>query len=378
MAGTGQRKGESKEALLSDFGKTARYGAVAEGKGLETVNGGSDFDSDDDSWVMNVGAELREQSRRSRVALLIKASLVANCVLFVVKLYAAVASGSLAIVGAVLDSFLDLLSQGVMWAVERAQQRRDRDTYPAGLSRLEPVGVIFCASVMGMSSLELIFHSVAVLVGGRSHADFTVGTVAIMATAVVIKLALYAACRSAAARSSAIEALAQDHRNDVLTNAMALATGLTSQRVAELWWLDPAGAIFMSLYICVGWALLAREQVEKLVGRAAPSELTAKIRALANRFHPRMRLDILRVYAFGTGHIAELEMVLPEDQTVRWAHDRSLKLQKRIEQMDEVERAYVHCDYAARNVDEHDWELIRAQRLRRLRREKIEGGADGV
>ena len=91
-----------------------------------------------------------------------------------------------------------------------------------------------------------------------------------------------------------------------------------------------------------------------------------------------MRLDILRVYAFGTGHIAELEMVLPEDQTVRWAHDRSLKLQKRIEQMDEVERAYVHCDYAARNVDEHDWELIRAQRLRRLRREKIEGGADGV
>ena len=46
-------------------------------------------------------------------------------------------------------------------------------------------------------------------------------------------------------------------------------------------------------------------------------------------------------------------------QTVREAHDISLALQQSIEQLSEVERAFVHVDYQAREgEDEHNAKLI--------------------
>lgn len=49
----------------------------------------------------------------------------------------------------------------------------------------------------------------------------------------------------------------------------------------------------------------------------------------------------------------EVEVVLPEDMTVREAHDIGLSLQRKIEQLDSVERAFVHIDYLQRDYDEH-------------------------
>ncbi|GAB5370686.1 hypothetical protein AAMO2058_001514600 [Amorphochlora amoebiformis] len=135
-------------------------------------------------------------------------------------------------------------------------------------------------------------------------------------------------------------------------------------------WMDPLGAILMSIYIAISWVFIAKEQVEMLVGKSAPPELVEELRNIADNFHRQMRLDIIRVYHFGTRFLVEIEMVLPKDKTVKWAHDRSLKLQKLLEQHEDVERAYVHCDWKERQEDEHDWEYIRQkfqEKVRKLR-----------
>jgi hypothetical protein len=50
-----------------------------------------------------------------------------------------------------------------------------------------------------------------------------------------------------------VEAVAQDNLNDVLTNAVALASALAAASVAPLWVVDPIGAILLSLFIIGSW-----------------------------------------------------------------------------------------------------------------------------
>ena len=52
-----------------------------------------------------------------------------------------------------------------------------------------------------------------------------------------------------------VEALADDHRNDVVTNALgAAAMALAVEDTAHLWLCDPLGAVLLALWIVYSWA----------------------------------------------------------------------------------------------------------------------------
>ncbi|GAB5370684.1 hypothetical protein AAMO2058_001514400 [Amorphochlora amoebiformis] len=177
----------------------------------------SDFDSDL-HLDPDIGAE--NEIRQARIFWLVQCSLWGNVLLFSVKLYASIVSHSLAVIGSMLDSFLDLLTQVVVFSVERCSKLRDKEQYPAGLSRLEPIGVIFCASIMGMAALELVFHSTMQLFAGSQPLWFNAISITILVVAIVIKIVLYIFCSALSKHSGVMLALAEDHRNDSLPSAL--------------------------------------------------------------------------------------------------------------------------------------------------------------
>jgi len=95
----------------------------------------------------------------------------------------------------------------------------------------------------------------------------------------------------------------------------------------------------------------------------ASQEFIDEVRLLADMHHPLMKADIVRAYHFGNNYLVELEVILPESMRVREAHDISLSLQKRVEELDCVERAFVHVDYLSRDYDEHKDPTVRRDSL---------------
>lgn len=95
-------------------------------------------------------AQLIPASASLRVQLAINASLAINVVLAVAKMYAAVTSGSLAVLSSLVDSILDLTSQGLFWYSDK-RMHTPSIKYPAGRRRLEPIAVIISATLMGMA-----------------------------------------------------------------------------------------------------------------------------------------------------------------------------------------------------------------------------------
>ncbi|CAH0489551.1 unnamed protein product [Peronospora farinosa] len=297
-----------------------------------------------------------------RVQVAINVSLAANVALAIVKIYAALMSGSLAVLSSLVDSILDLTSQGLFWYSDKRMHTPDVK-YPAGRRRLEPIAVIVSATLMGMAAIEVIQQSVEALVKGfngkQRELEISTFTMVVLLAAIVIKLVLWYLCAKIALHSPSADALAQDHRNDVFSNTVAVAAVFAAHMHSSLWYLDSIGAIVISVYIAVSWLATGKEQVERLVGLQADQEFIDQIRLLGDVHHPMMRTDIVRAYHFGSNYLVEMEVILPEDMCVKDAHDISLSLQDKIEELDNVERAFVHVDYLERNYDEHKDPTIR-------------------
>lgn len=66
--------------------------------------------------------------------------------------------------------------------------------------------------------------------------------------------------------NNGIRIVAQDHRNDVFSNSIAIVAAFLANWHSSLWFLDPAGAIAISIYIAVSWLETGKEQVERLIG----------------------------------------------------------------------------------------------------------------
>ena len=150
-----------------------------------------------------------------------------------------------------------------------------------------------------------------------------------------------------------LEALAQDHWNDALSNGVAAIALLCAMRYPSLWFLDPTGAIVISVYIIHSWYSTGKEQIEQLTGKAAPEDFVDELLEIAANFDDRMVVDVCRAYHFGPKFLVELEVVLPKDTLLFESHDLGMELQYCIESREEVERCFVHIDYESRPYDEH-------------------------
>ncbi|MBA0816895.1 hypothetical protein Gohar_001509 [Gossypium harknessii] len=172
----------------------------------------------------------------------------------------------------------------------------------------------------------------------------------IMLTASAVKIVLWFYCRSSG--SKIVRAYAKDHYFDVVTNLVGLIAAVLGDKF--YWWIDPAGAIILALYTITNWSRTVLKNAVSLVGQSAPPEVLQKLTYLVLRHHPQIkRVDAVRAYTFGVLFFVEVDIELPEDLPLKEAHVIGESLQIKIEQLQEVESAFVHLDFECRHKPEH-------------------------
>ncbi|KAE8679205.1 Metal tolerance protein 9 [Hibiscus syriacus] len=286
--------------------------------------------------------ETRQLVRNERVA--IYASNVANFVLFLAKVYASVMSRSLAVIASTLDSLLDLLSGFILWFTAYAMRKPNQYRYPIGKNRMQPVGIIVFASVMTTLGLQILFESGRELIIKAQPDRDPVKEkwmIGIMVSVTVVKLVLLIYCRRF--DNEIIKAYAQDHFFDVITNSIGLGTAVLA--IKFYWWIDPLGAILIALYTMGNWANTVIDNVWGLIGTTAPPEYLAKLTYLIWNHREEIRhIETVRGYTFGSHYFVEVHIVLAEDMSLSQSHNIGQSLKYKLEQLPEVERAFVHID----------------------------------
>ncbi|XP_058001675.1 metal tolerance protein 10 isoform X2 [Hevea brasiliensis] len=295
--------------------------------------------------------EMKQLAKSERMAIHI--SNIANMVLFAAKVFASTESKSLAVIASTLDSLLDLLSGFILWFTSHAMKKPNHYYYPIGKKRMQPVGIIVFASVMATLGLQILLESgrqIVAKVGPKMDKEEEKWMIGIMVSVTVVKFLLMTYCRRF--KNEIIRAYAKDHFFDVITNSVGLVTAVLAVRY--FWWIDPTGAIIIALFTISTWARTVIENVNSLIGRTAPPEFLAKLTFLIWNHHQEIKhIDTVRAYTFGTHYFVEVDIVLPEDMLLNQAHNIGETLQEKLEQLPEVERAFVHIDFEFTHRPEH-------------------------
>ncbi len=76
-----------------------------------------------------------------------------------------------------------------------------------------------------------------------------------------------------------------------------------------------------------------------MTGHTAKPEFLQQITWIAFHHSPSIsKIDTVRAFHFGTSYLVEIDIVLPESMPLKEAHDIGEELQKKIEDLPEVER----------------------------------------
>uniref|UniRef100_A0A199UBT1 Uncharacterized protein n=1 Tax=Manihot esculenta TaxID=3983 RepID=A0A199UBT1_MANES len=280
--------------------------------------------------------EMKQLEKSERMAVHI--SNVANMVLFAAKVYASTESKSLAVIASTLDSLLDLMSGFILWFTSYAMKKPNHYHYPIGKKRMQPV-------ILLESGRQLIAK-----VGPKMNKEEEKWMIGIMVSVTWVKFMLMIYCRRF--KNEIVRAYAQDHFFDVVTNSIGLVTAVLAVRF--FWWIDPTGAIIIAVYTINTWARTVLENVNSLIGRTAPPEFLAKLTFLIWNHHQEIKhIDTVRAYTFGSYYFVEVDIVLPEDMLLNQAHNIGETLQEKLEQLPQVERAFVHIDFEFTHRPEH-------------------------
>lgn len=296
----------------------------------------------------------KEAQHESAVNFAVNISNLCNVILLAFKIYATVKSGSIAIAASTLDSLLDLMAGGILWFAHLSMKNLNIYKYPIGKLRVQPVGIIIFAAIMATLGFQVLVEAVRELIEDKGSTKMSHSQLEwlyiIMLSATGVKLALWLYCRTS--RSEIVRAYAKDHYFDVVTNVVGLAAAVLGDMF--FWWIDPAGAIVLALYTITNWSITVFENAASLVGQTAPPEMLQKLTYLVLKHDPLIkRVDTVRAYTFGVLYFVEVDIELPEDLPLKEAHTIGETLQVRIENLPEVERAFVHLDFECDHKPEH-------------------------
>ncbi|KAL8358399.1 hypothetical protein RB598_002924 [Gaeumannomyces tritici] len=338
-----------------------------------------------------LGADDEEQNtleEGARVAPKIKfavnASFTVNFCLFVIQLYAAISTGSLSLFATTADAFMDLVSSFVMLITSRLAARPSIYKYPVGRTRIETIGIILFCALMTTVAIQLLIESGRTLGrGAHDSEELKIIPIVFIAIAIFAKGSLMIFCMFYRKYPS-VHVFYIDHRNDIAVNSFGLIMAIVGEKV--VWYLDPIGAICIALLILFSWVANAFEQVWLLVGKSAPRDFISKLIYMSMTHDEQiLKVDTVslsvphahglplircvtetwggggstvrltrqkqcRAYHAGQRYYVEVDIVMNDETPLRISHDVSQSLQRKLEGLADVERAFVHVDYE----HEHD------------------------
>ncbi|MGW8317218.1 MAG: cation diffusion facilitator family transporter [Bacteroidales bacterium] len=205
-------------------------------------------------------------------------SIVVNLLLFALKYWAGIVSGSLALIADAWHTLSDSASSViVVGSVRLASKKADR-AHPFGHGRYQEIAAIFIAFLLGIIAYEFMTSAIHKL---QQHESTNFGTLAIVVTALSVLfkegLAQYAYW---AYRKTGFETLRADgwhHRSDALSSLVVLVGILLGNRI---WWMDGALAAIISLLLFYAVFEIIKKSIDTLLGEQPDETLISQVKEL--------------------------------------------------------------------------------------------------
>ena len=271
--------------------------------------------------------------------------LVLNLIVVAIKLIVGLRTGALSVLGAALESSLDLLNNVVGMILVTIAARAPDETHPYGHAKFETLGALAIVTFLSISCFELL--RAAVLQFRQAHSPITptlleLGVVG-LTLAINALVVVYERRRGRELSSSFLVADAAHTNSDVYVTLLAIASlGLTR---AGLGALDPILAVVVALIIAWNGYRILKETVPILVDERGLD--SADVRRLLERIPRIAEVRSVRSRAGASGVVfAEVTVGVAGSTTVADAHAIADEVERRIAEALGASEVVVHIEPA--------------------------------
>ncbi len=237
------------------------------------------------------------------------------------KAWAALATGSVAMLGSLADTAFDVVaSLMTLYGVRLAATPADAD-HRFGHGKAEALVALAQVALIAVSAAGILWRAIDQLRSGGTTAQAELG-VGVSLIAIVATIALLAYQRRVIARTRSVAIGADNihYQSDLLLNATVIAA-LGLEQWAGLRGADPVLGIGIALWLAWGAWRAASHAIDQLMDRDWPEEKRQRFVALANAQAGFRGIHDLRTRSSGAHDFAQFHAWVDPAMTIAEAHD---------------------------------------------------------
>lgn len=289
---------------------------------------------------MTVTAE--ERSKLTQRAAL--ASIAMAVTLIVLKSYAALQTSSMAMLGSLADSGLDLVaSLVVLLGVRIAAQPADFD-HRFGHGKAEALASLIQVILITISALFIGFRAIQRLLAGAETGQAELG-IGVSLIAIVLTAALITYQRHVVSRTGSL-AIGTDrlhYSSDLLLNGSVILA-LVLDQFAGLTGADAVFGVLIAFWLLWGAWQASSDVLDQLMDKEWPDDLRERFLAAAKDYPELAGLHDFRTRTSGTHQFAQFHVWVPPHWTVQEAHDRLDRAEEELRERFPNTEILIHVD----------------------------------
>ncbi len=267
---------------------------------------------------------------------------IGNLILFGLKLWAGMVSGSVALIADAWHTLTDTVSSLIVIVGMKVASKPPDKEHPFGHGRAEFISSIIIGILLILIGIHFVSVSIEKL-QNREEANF--GLIAIVVTIISMLLkeamAQYAFWVARRINAESIKADGWHHRSDAISSALILI-GIFLEKYA--WWIDAALGILVSVIIFYSAWVILKNTINTLLGVKPEIETINKIKEITANLYPGdLRVHHFHIHNYGFHNEMTFHIVLPKQMELSEASQITRKLFEEIKQQMNI-LATIHID----------------------------------
>lgn len=269
-------------------------------------------------------------------------SIVVNTLLFILKYWAGMVTGSVAIIADAWHTLSDSLSSVIVLIGAKVSSKPPDREHPFGHGRAELISSVLIAAFLGFVAFEFLKESILKL-NDREIVVF--GKIAIVATivSIVLKEALsqYAFWAWKKTGYLSLKADAWHHRTDAISSLIILVGIFLGK---YFWWMDGVLGIIVAVMIAFAGYEILKDTISKLLGEAPDPTLVKQIKEIAgNETEHDMQIHHIHLHSYGEHQEITFHIRLPNTMSVEDSHTLVTAIQQSLRDTLSIE-ATIHVE----------------------------------
>lgn len=269
-------------------------------------------------------------------------SIFVNIFLFILKYWAGIVTGSVAIIADAWHTLSDSISSIVVLVGVKVSNKPADKEHPFGHGRAELIASIIIGMILVVIAFEFVLESFAKL---KNHEAVHFGKIAIIATVISILvkelLAQFAFWAGKKTKSVTLKADAWHHRSDAISSVIILVGIFLGP---YFWWIDGVLGMLVAMMIFYAAYEIIRDASNPLMGEEPDAELINQITEISKQ---KSGLDAkvhhIHMHRYGDHTELTFHIKLPKEINLEKAHDICSQIEKTIKSELNIE-ATIHSE----------------------------------